>query len=122
MTRDEAILLYTGKVKMISRIIDSRELGCNELETLNWWECQLTKHEELIEALKGPQPDAETGLMPCGCGGKAECCGNSGDYDSYSFECIKCETGTLSLNPKEDAKIAWNRAMGCFPPLLEAYE
>ena len=65
-----------------------------------------------IEAIVGKQPDAKTGLMLCGCGGKAQCCGNSGDYDSYSFECIKCETGTLSFNTKEEAKNVWNLAMG----------
>lgn len=30
-------------------------------------------HQAMImgaEALRGPQPDTETGLMPCGCGGK----------------------------------------------------
>ena len=75
-----------------------------------------------VAALRSPTPDPETGLVPCGCGGKAQCCGNSGDYDSYSFECIKCETGTLSFNTKEDAKNAWNRAMGWLPPLLEANE
>ena len=70
--------------------------------------------------LKQPKPDPETGLMPCGCGGKAKIWPSDPtqfthvitDYDLYSFECIKCETGTLFFNTKEDAKNAWNRAMG----------
>ena len=95
---------------------------CRELDKAPKWDGHTPQQavERLSTLRKSTsQSDPETGLMPCGCGGKAECCGNSGDYDSYSFECRKCEIGTLSFGTKEDAKNAWNRAMGW---LLEANE
>jgi len=63
-------------------------------------------------ALRGPEPDPETGLVPCGCGGKAEICGSSGDDESYSLECWECGTSSRCYDTKKEAKAAWNRAMG----------
>jgi hypothetical protein len=63
-------------------------------------------------ALRGHQPDPKTGLVPCGCGGKAEFAGCSGDADYYSVICAECAIDTDSYALKEDAKTAWNRAMG----------
>jgi hypothetical protein len=68
--------------------------------------------DEAIKALSGPVPDPETGLVPCGCGGKAEIAGSSGDADYYSIICVECDIDTDSYEKKEDAKAAWNRAMG----------
>ena len=59
-----------------------------------------------------PVPGPETGLVPCGCGGKAEIAGSSGDADYYSIICVECNIDTDSYEKKEDAKAAWNRAMG----------
>ena len=112
MTREEAVRWVLAAAREYQYVVYYNKNARSKL-------CEAIS---IVTKALNPQPDAETGLMPCGCGGKAECCGNSGDYDSYSFECIKCETGTLSFNTKEDAKNAWNRAMGWFPPLLEANE
>ena len=109
MTKDEAILLYTGKAKMISRIIDSKKLGSDDPEILSWWECNLIQHEELIEALKGPQPDAETGLMPCGCGGKAELCPVN---DYYTARCERCRITSDYYKTAKETIAAWNKALG----------
>jgi hypothetical protein len=57
-------------------------------------------------------PDPITGLVPCGCGGKAEIAGCSGDADYYSIICVECNIDTDSYEKKEDAKAAWNTAMG----------
>lgn len=65
-----------------------------------------------IAALRGPTPDPDTGLVPCGCGGKAEFAGCSGDADYYSIVCAECAIDTDSYASKDDAKAAWNRAMG----------
>ena len=71
-----------------------------------------------IEALRGPQPDPITGLVPCGCGGRAK---QEDFFDGFFyFGAIKCsgceiEIRIPSLTPEESSdrvKVAWNRAMG----------
>ena len=62
--------------------------------------------EKAVEALSGPTPDPDTGLVPCGCGGKAEV----GD-GNIAF-CGRCGITTLEQFTQEDAKSEWNRAMG----------
>ena len=61
-----------------------------------------------IAALKPPTPATTTGLVPCGCGGKAMLIGLQG----YSYECIHCGTSTRNYEKEEHAKTAWNTAMG----------
>ena len=69
--------------------------------------------ETVIAALRGPQPDPETGLVRCGCGGKAETHELYGDFSgTYMTDCKKCATGTTQYNTKKEAQDAWNTAMG----------
>jgi hypothetical protein len=51
-------------------------------------------------------PDAETGLVRCGCGGKAEF------SDGCKVVCGRCGITTLEQFTQEIAKSEWNRAMG----------
>ena len=56
-------------------------------------------------------PDAETGLVRCGCGGKAE----HEDFEDIFFKlsrvsCPKC--GIVITTGRGKAKDAWNKAMG----------
>ena len=64
--------------------------------------------DTVIVALRGPQPDPDTGLMKCGCGEKAMLIGLQG----FSYECICCGTATRNYEKEGQAKEAWNRAMG----------
>ena len=68
-------------------------------------------------ALRGPQPDPITGLVPCGCGGKA----GHMVWPDENFPnglrlyviCGECMTETSGFNEtKENAANRWNRAMG----------
>ncbi len=66
--------------------------------------------------LRGPQPDPKTGLVPCGCGGKA------GfhysvivDNDCY-VECGICGGHTMVALSEDKARDAWNTAMGYTAP------
>ena len=70
-----------------------------------------------IAALRGPQPDPDTGLMPCGCGGKAM----HMVWPDENFPnglrlyviCGECMTETSGFNEtNENAANRWNRAMG----------
>lgn len=76
------------------------------------------KHEkatELMEALDAltakPTPDPETGLMPCGCGQLATIKMLTSYPPLYEIEC-SCGVRTKVYKSSEDAKSAWNRAMG----------
>ena len=70
-------------------------------------------------ALLGPQPDPITGLVPCGCGGKAiMLC----DLE-YAVACEKCLINLpYAFDTKELARQAWNTAM-CYtaPPRPGAF-
>lgn len=68
--------------------------------------------EKAVEALSGPQPDPETGLVPCGCGGKA--IPARLPHPIKTLTCVACETCFVTTPYLEDdeAKDVWNRAMG----------
>ena len=74
--------------------------------------------------LKQPKPDAETGLMPCGCGCGASVAYFGGDYGEQEIFQVTSECGLgTGFEYTEDAVInTWNEAMGWLPPLLEANE
>ena len=71
-------------------------------------------------ALCGPQPDPDTGLMPCGCGGvpvpyswdETLFSGDTPCLD-VTVACQKCGMGgNIWHESKLDAKNWWNAAMG----------
>ncbi len=61
------------------------------------------------EVLRHRQSDAETGLAPCGCGGKAELCPVN---DYYTARCERCRTTSDYYKTAEEAIDAWNKALG----------
>lgn len=72
-----------------------------------------------IAALRGPQPDSDTGLLPCGCGGKAilfhqpDIEGPGSDGDRWAVFCEKtCGMGTSDMTSPEYAVETWNTGMG----------
>lgn len=70
-------------------------------------------YNEAIVALCGPRPDPITGLVPCGCGGKAETHELFGHYSgTYMTDCKECATGTTQYNTETESQDAWNTAMG----------
>lgn len=139
MNREEAIKIFSGIASLAKINTEPTMSVCN------------VKNEVFteIQALLSPQPDPITGLVPCGCGGKARI-----KHDgSYSSKCIvknadetvryenatvvypghthawvdcdnnKCECsvgycGGLIFRTDEEARDAWNVAMGYTAPLL----
>ncbi|MDD4280579.1 MAG: hypothetical protein PHX74_12690 [Candidatus Sumerlaeales bacterium] len=66
-------------------------------------------------ALRGPQPDPETGLMKCGCGGIPEFREDKTEpkFGIYTVMCSKCNIRLSGYTNRIDfLKIDWNRAMG----------
>ena len=69
-----------------------------------------------IKALSGPTPDPDTGLVPCGCGGKANIWPSDlrqAMVTAYQVGCIECAMTTVWVRGKqENAMKVWNTAMG----------
>ena len=68
-----------------------------------------------IAALRGPEPDPETGLMKCGCGGIPEFREDKTEpkFGIYTVMCSKCNIRLSGYTNRIDfLKIDWNRAMG----------
>ena len=114
MTREEAIIDLKAKITRIKSILDDG-LCANP----DRWAIKLKWHEDMLSALHSPQPDPITGLVPCGCGGKAiMLC----DLE-YAVACEKCLINLpYAFDTKELARQAWNTAM-CYtaPPRPGAF-
>jgi len=73
---------------------------------------------DAIDALKPPTPDPDTGLLPCGCGGKAQIWPSEPTQftkvvTDYEAGCTKCAMTTGWVRGKqENAVKVWNTAMG----------
>lgn len=69
---------------------------------------------DCADTLAPPDPDPITGLMPCGCGGKAEFYEPDDEFYMVGVECSQCYVSTCATCDKEHATHDWNRAMGCY--------
>lgn len=81
---------------------------------------------EAIEEKASRRPDAETGLVPCGCGGEPEYITSYDQEAGKDVVKVYCKKCTISINfsfpgnkcsfgaMKEDARTGWNRAMGWY--------
>ena len=71
-----------------------------------------------VEALEGPAPDPDTGLVPCGCGGKAKIWPSDPTQftkvvTDYEVGCTECAMTTGWVRGKQEkAMKVWNTAMG----------
>lgn len=103
MTREEAAWVLT-------ELADEYEKY--ELSKNGWLgTTYIPAHRMGVAALRGPQPDPITGLVPCGCGGKAAPMKfNDGFADFERVWCVECKIEVTRV--ENGAKEAWNRAMG----------
>jgi hypothetical protein len=68
--------------------------------------------EKAVEALSGPTPDPDTGLVPCGCGCKPEL-----RYDGwYQVYCTGCDMHGGNSHTPDGVIEEWNTAMGYTAP------
>ena len=83
--------------------------------------------EAVLSALRGPQPDPITGLVPCGCGGKAAVKKGVNHRSGYYVICEKCECNIgldrddflrpYGAYPTEEQAVSdWGTAMGYTAP------
>ena len=74
-------------------------------------------------ALRGPQPDPITGLVPCGCGGEAVRYGRDSYNSFFTTVCSNCGTISWGELLQDEADKSWNTAMGYIaPPIPSAME
>ena len=64
-----------------------------------------------ISALREPVLD-ENGLVPCGCGGEAHLWPDGRESRTYHVVCCECRASAHYFVNEQEAKDAWNRAMG----------
>lgn len=107
MTREEAIAALLKRVAYVKVALKYFETDGEDRD--NYKE-SISAYEIAIDALRGPVPDPETGLVTCGCGGSPE-------YESYDSEwLVKCKNycpaSTYYKGTKEEAAEEWNRMMG----------
>lgn len=91
----------------------------NEYEEFGYVHSKLSSLYELynyISTLGEKNLDPETGLMPCGCGGKAirRCYDDDTPHGPlFIVQCADCTMCTiLPSHTQNDADKIWNRAMG----------
>ena len=114
MTREEVIANVEAKIKRIKHIMDEGDYGCVDIENWERWEKQLEYQEIILAALRVPVPDPDTGLVPCGCGGKAKIWPSDlRQATDYEVGCTECAMTTGWVRGKqENAMNVWNTAMG----------
>lgn len=119
MNREEAIKFFELQTQDEQALIDGINLNPDDFvfgaegpeQYINDCQNNIDAYNTAITALLGPQPDPITGLMPCGCGGKAEYYDHPIE-DWVAVECVACGADTSYKDTKEQARDAWNRAMG----------
>jgi hypothetical protein len=84
-------------------------LSFNDMNKVTLALNRLHRLEKLYEQHK--QPDPITGLVPCGCGGKAVEVGCK-NASEWTYECNACGVKTKSQPNNAWAKQDWNTAMG----------
>ena len=119
MTREEAVQLLWRVVDLFGVEHATVSPGSHLL----WMECMITAEDieafnMAIAALRGPEPDPDTGLVPCGCGGVTEQTDfHDGFFPHSKVECLECgieimRAGNIIAEAHDEAKMAWNTAMG----------
>ena len=106
MTREEAAKRWEWVIE-----------NFNDLSVYLWPD----QRQELLASialLRGTQPDPDTGLVPCGCGGKAKIWPSDPTQfthviTDYEVGCTECAMTTGWVRGKqENAMKVWNTAMG----------
>ena len=70
--------------------------------------------EKAVEALSGPTPDPDTGLVPCGCGCKLELRDEGRGW--YQVYCTGCDMHGGNSHTPDGVIEEWNTAMGYTAP------
>ena len=109
MTREEAAVYIAETFEWVMREYENHRADRTMMQKTT------EAFDVAIAALHGPEPDPETGLVPCGCGERVSIAfypAWAGKPDLYQVDCFSCHVGTRPCQTAEQAKAAWNTAMG----------
>lgn len=117
MTREEAALVRLRLMaqRAFGAMVENRRGGSEEaqkdLDAIDW------AIATIQSKIACPQPDPITGLVPCGCGGKAKVWSSEPmpftGITAYQVGCTECAITTRWVSGKqENAVKVWNTAMG----------
>ena len=116
MTREERIKRLEASIAFWDRLIPIEML---KAEKQTHFSVELREDMRIaLAALRGPQADPDTGLVPCGCGGKAKIWPSDPTQfthviTDYEVGCTECAMTTGWVRGKqENAMKVWNTAMG----------
>lgn len=116
MTREQASEVIAMTLDKIATQIMGAEMMDNE--TRQGLEHTIRAFTMARTALRGPQPDPITGLVPCGCGGKAKIWPSNLRQAThviidYEVGCTECAMTTGWVRGKQEHAVkVWNTAMG----------
>ncbi len=111
MTRDEAARVLKAQVDYYGKLFASM-VTAGDYSELRELETRMEALEVGADALRGPQPDPKTGIVPCGVCGKSPTYEefNDGFFDLDRVECRGCGVMVTSACGKSKAK--WNAMRG----------
>ena len=106
-----------------ARILDPSTMDLEFEKDISHWGERLDLAMAMgVEALRSPQPDPVTGLVPCGCGGVTEQTDFHDGFFPYSkVECLECgneimRAGDTIAEAHDMAKMGWNISHGYAAP------
>ena len=112
MTRDEAARVLKAQADYYGKLFASM-ITAGDYSELRELEKRMEALEIGADALRGPQPDPKTGIVPCGCGGKPTFLYSYVARDDECYlECPRCEAKSALRLGEERARDSWNTAMG----------
>lgn len=106
MTREEAAVYVWETYEMCMRLYENARADKGMMSKTK------EAFDVAIVALRGPQPDPATGLVPCGCGGMVFVYCPVDMTDVFVIRCEKCRVGITFAMDLLRAKKEWNTAMG----------
>lgn len=126
MNREEAIKFFELQTQDEQALIDGINLNPDDFvfgaegpeQYINDCQNNIDAYNTAITALRGPQPDPITGLVPCGCGGKAKIWPSESTQftkviTDYEVGCTECAMTTGWVRGKQEHAVkVWNTAMG----------
>jgi hypothetical protein len=102
ITREQAIRILHPDTS-IEAVDDYEEAG-------NYEHAYDTACLMAVDALRGPQPDPDTGLVPCGCGCKPEL--RDDGWGWHQVYCTGCDMHGGNSHTPDGVIEEWNTAMG----------
>lgn len=118
MNRQEATKILKGQANYWRGVTEHNGIDSNSAHEVNTIIAGLDWAYNHMACKSQNTPDPDTGLVPCGCGGKAQLgilqytISDPDLMPEYYAYCQDCGITTENSADRERVEAAWNRAMG----------